>query len=195
MVDTQVVSDAQRLSESLGQLPDPVLKPAFIVVSGLPGTGKSYFGSKLAERLPFIILESDALRKTLFSSPTYSSPESSQLFQAIHHLIEALLRRGIPLILDATNLSEQYRERLYNIADRLNVKLILVRVEAPPDVVYERLKARSEGMNSKSASDADWTVFQKMQSTVQKIRRNHYAADTSRDITPVLDKIVREVNR
>ena len=195
MVDTQVVSDAQRLSESLGQLPDPVVKPAFIVVSGLPGTGKSYFGSKLAERLPFIILESDALRKTLFSSPTYSSPESSRLFQAIHHLIEALLRRGIPLILDATNLSEQYRERLYNIADRLNVKLILVRVEAPPDVVYERLKARSEGTHSKSTSEADWTVFQKMQPTVQKIRRNHYAVDTSRDITPVLDKIVREVNR
>lgn len=195
MVDTQVVSDAQRLSESLGQLPDPVVKPAFIVVSGLPGTGKSYFSSKLAERLPFIILESDALRKTLFSSPAYSAPESSHLFQAIHHLIEALLRRGVPLILDATNLSEQYRERLYNIADRLNVKLILVRVEAPPDVVYERLKARSKGTNSKSMSDADWTVFQKMQPTVQKIRRNHYAADTSRDITPVLDKIVREVNR
>jgi len=195
VVDTQVVSDAQRLSERLGQLPDPVVKPAFIVVSGLPGTGKSYFGSKLAERLPFIILESDALRKTLFSSPTYSSPESSRLFQAIHHLIEALLRRGIPLILDATNLSEQYRERLYNIADRLKVKLILVRVEAPPDVVYERLKARSEGTNSKSTSEADWTVFQKMQPTVQKIRRNHYAVDTSRDITPVLDKIVREVNR
>ena len=195
MVDTQVVSDTQRLSESLGQLPAPVVKPAFIVVSGLPGTGKSYFSSKLAERLPFIILESDALRKTLFSSPTYSSPESSRLFQAIHHLIEALLKRGIPLILDATNLSEQYRERLYNIADRLNVKLILVRVEAPPDVVYERLKARSEGTNSKNISDADWAVFQKMQPTVQKIRRNHYAADTSRDITPVLDKIVREVNR
>jgi len=195
VVDTQVVSDTQRLSESLGQLPNPVVKPAFIVVSGLPGTGKSYFSSKLAERLPFIILESDALRKTLFSSPTYSSPESSRLFQAIHHLIEALLRRGIPLILDATNLSEQYRERLYNIADRLNVKLILVRVEAPPDVVYERLKTRSEGTNSKNISDADWTVFQKMQPTVQKIRRNHYAVDASRDITPVLDKIVREVNR
>jgi len=195
VVDTQVVSDAQRLSESLGQLPDPVVKPAFIVVSGLPGTGKSYFSSKLAERLPFIILESDALRKTLFSSPTYNSPESSRLFQAIHHLIKALLRRGIPLILDATNLSEQYRERLYNIADRLNVKLILVRVEASPDVVYERLKARSEGAKSKSTSEADWTVFQKMQPTVQKIRRNHYAVDTSRDITPVLDKIVREVGR
>jgi predicted kinase len=195
VAETQVVSDAQRLSESLGQLPEPVVKPAFIVVSGLPGTGKSYFCSRLAERLPFIILESDALRKTLFPSPTYSAPESSRLFQAIHHLIEGLLKRGIPLILDATNLSERYRERLYNIADRLNAKLILVRVEAPSEVVYQRLKDRAEENNSESNSDADWAVFQKMKTTVQKISRNHFAVDTSRDITPVLSKIVREVNR
>jgi len=195
VAEIQVVSDAKRLSESLGQLPDPVVKPAFIVVSGLPGTGKSYFCSKLAERLPFVILESDALRKTLFPSPIYSSPESSRLFQAIHHLIEALLRKGTPLILDATNLSERYRERLYNIADRLSAKLILVRVEAPPEVVYQRLKARSEEINAERSSDADWAVFQKMKPAVQKISRNHFAVDTSRDITPVLDKIVREVNR
>ena len=195
MAETQVVSDAQRLSESLGQFPEPVVKPAFIVVSGLPGTGKSYFCSKLAERLPFIILESDALRKTLFPSPIYSAPESSRLFQAIYYLIEGLLKRGIPLILDATNLSERYRERLYNIADRLNAKLILVRVEAPPEVVYQRLRDRAKENNSESNSDADWAVFQKMKPTVQKISRNHFAVDTSRDITPVLSKIVREVNR
>jgi predicted kinase len=84
---------------------------------------------------------------------------------------------------------------LYHIADRLDAKLILVRVEAPPEVVYERLKARSEGTSSGSSSDADWAVFQKMKPTVQKIHRNHFAVDTSRDITPVLDKIVREVNK
>ncbi len=195
MAKTQVVSDAQRLSESLGQLPEPVVKPAFIVVSGLPGTGKSYFCSKLAERLPFTILESDVLRKTLFPSPIYSAPESARLFQAINHLIEGLIKRGIPLILDATNLSERYRERLYNIADRFNAKLILVRVEAPPEVVYQRLKDRAEENNSESNSDADWAVFQKMKPTVQKISRNHFAVDTSRDITPVLSKIMREVNR
>ena len=195
MEDIRIISDAQRLSKSLGQLPDPMVEPAFIVVSGLPGTGKSYICGKLAERLPFIILESDALRKTLFPSPNYSLAESSQLFQAIHHLIEELLKKGVPLILDATNLSERYRERLYNIADRSNVKLILVRVEAPPEVVFQRLKARVEGTNPGNKSDADWAVFQKMKPTVEKIRRNHYAVDTSRDITPVLNKIVREINR
>ena len=195
MEDTQVVSDTQLLAGSLGQLPDPAVEPAFIVVSGLPGTGKSYFCKNLAERLPFLILESDALRKTLFSSPTYTLQESSRLFRAIHHLIEGLLKRGVSLILDATNLSERYRERLYNIADRLNAKLILVRVEAPPDLVRERLKARAEGENIADKSDADWIVYQKMKPTVQQINRNHFAVDTSRDITPVLNKIVREVNR
>ena len=193
MEDTQLVSDVQRLAESLGELPEPVVKPTFIAVSGLPGTGKSHFCSKLAERLPFVILESDALRKALFSSPNYSPQESSRLFQACHHLIEKLLKQGVPVILDATNLSERYRERLYNIADRLDAKLILVRVEAPPQVVRERLEARLE--NSEGSSDADWEVYNRMKHRVQKISRNHYAVNTSRDITPALDKIVREANR
>jgi predicted kinase len=189
----QLVSDVQRLTEGLGQLPEPVVKPTFIAVSGLPGTGKSYFCKQLAKRLPFVILESDALRKALFSSPSYSPQESSHLFQAVHLLIERLLKRGVPLILDATNLSERYREFLYSIADHLSVKLVLVRVEAPPQVVCERLKSRQG--NSQDKSDADWAVYQKMKSSVQHIRRNHYAVDTSRDITPVLDKIAREVRR
>jgi predicted kinase len=193
--DSQLISDVKRLTEGLGEFPESVVKPTFVAVSGLPGTGKTYFSSKLAGRLPFVILESDALRKTLFSSPSYSLPESSRLFRALHLLIERLLGKGISLILDATNLSERYREHLYNIADRLDVRLILVRVEAPPEVVYERLKTRVEGTNPGNKSDADWRVYQRMKSTVQKIRRNHYAVDTSRDITPVLDKIVREVRR
>jgi len=191
----QRVSDVQRLAESLGQLPEPMAEPAFIVVSGLPGTGKSYFCSKLAERLPFVILESDALRKILFPSPSYSLQESSHLFQVCHLLIEKLLKKGISLILDATNLSERHRERLYSIADHLDVKLILVRVEAPAEVVRDRLNTRQEGINPRDKSDADWKVYQKMKPAVQKISRNHYAVDTSRDITPVLDKIVREVRR
>jgi predicted kinase len=193
--DSQLTSDVERLADSLGKLPEPVVKPAFIVVSGLPGTGKTYFCAKLAGKLRFVVLESDALRKTLFSSPGYSPEESARLFRALHHLIEGLLKKGISLILDATNLSERNRERLYNIAERLEVKLVLVRVEAPPEVVYERLKSRVGGAGTPGSSDADWSVYRKMKPTVEKIRRNHYAVDTSRDITPVLDKIIREVRR
>ncbi len=196
MTDTQVVSDTEQLLKSLEQPPEPVVRPAFIVVSGLPGTGKSHFCRQLAARTPVIILESDVMRRTLFPSPAYSAAESARLFQAIHHLIGLLLKRGIPVVLDATNLSERNRERLYHIAYQLNVRLVLVRVEAPAKVVQERLRNRTEGAASEEDhSEADWAVFQKMKNSVQKIGRNHFAVDTSRDIAPVLDKIVREVNR
>lgn len=193
MENAQPVSDVEWLSKSLGELPEPVAEPALIVVSGLPGTGKTYLCSKLAERLPFVILESDALRKSLFAAPSYSAKESFRLFRAVHRLIDRLLEKGISLILDATNLSERNREYLYSIADRLDVKLVLVRVEAPPEVVRQRLEERREEAGSNS--DADWGIYRKMRSSVERIRRNHYAVDTSRDIIPVLDKIVREVTR
>lgn len=194
MAEVQVVSDAHRLAASLGRLPEPVVQPVLVVVSGLPGTGKTYFCQKLAERVPFVILESDALRKTLFPLPTYSLDESARLFQVINHLIYDLLSKGISVILDATNLVEYHRVRLYAIAERLKAKLILVRLYAPPEVVYERLKARAEG-KSDTFSDADWEVFQRMRPTAEGIRRQHFAVNTAKDITPVIDKIIREINK
>ena len=156
---------------------------------------KSYFCRRLAERLPLAILESDALRKILFPAPGYSLQESSRLFHACHLLIEELLGRGIPLVLDATNLSEQNRERLYHIADRLGAKLIILRIEAPLSVVQQRLKARLEGAHPEDESEADWKVYQGMRRSAQRIHRQHLAVDTSRDINPVIDKVLRQVRR
>jgi predicted kinase len=190
---SQHIPDVEKLVESLGKPPELVAKPVLVIISGLPGTGKSYFCNRLAERMPSVILESDALRKALFPKPNYSQTESTRLFKAIRLLVERLLRRGLSIILDATNLSERYREYFYSIAERLDVKLVVVSVEAPPLLVKERLEARLG--NPQEKSDASWEVYQKMSRSVEKITRKYYAVDTSRDITPVLEKIMREVKR
>lgn len=190
-----VVADVQKLKQGLGELPEPVASPVFVIVSGLPGTGKSHFSRKLAEQLPSVILESDTLRKRLYPSPTYSAQESHRLFNACHRLIEELLDSGITAILDATNLVEQHRERLYLISQRLKVKQIIVRVEAPREVVLQRLQGRSRGIDRGDNSDADSGVYQRMRARAERIRRNHFVVDTSRDITPLVDKIVRAARR
>jgi predicted kinase len=188
---SQLNADARRLAGVLGQLPLPEARPAFIVVSGLPGTGKSHFCRRLAERLSYPILESDALRRELFPAPVYSASESAQLFRAIHRLIEDLLGRGIPVILDATNLSERHRRVLYGIAGRTGARLVLVRVVAPPGLVKARLEARAAA--GETASDADWSVYRKLKPTVDRIGRRHFTVDTSQDITPSLEDIIRVV--
>jgi len=187
--------DVERLWQSLEGLPLPQIEPPFVVVSGLPGTGKSFFCRKLAERLAFVILASDALRKLLFPSPAYDESENRRLFPACHALIEELLRKGIPIIFDATNLLERHREHLYHIADKTGAKLILVGVEAPPEVVRQRLLAREKRIDPQDDSQAGWGVYQKMRPRKEKISRNYFVVDTSRDITPAIDKIVRVIKR
>jgi len=195
MEQKQLNQDLAKLRENLGLLPEAVAKPGFVVVSGLPGTGKTFFCRKMAEKQPFCILESDTIRKTLFPSPDYSATESARIFAACHSLIEWLLKNGVPVIFDATNLSEHHREHLYRISDKTGARLVLVRVEAPPALAYQRLQARKNAAAPEDKSDADWEVYRQMKPRAEKIRRNHFAVDTSRDITPVIDKIIRALNR
>ena len=191
-----ISSDTQQLLKSLsGPLPEPVLHPALVVVSGLPGTGKSVLSRRLAERMSLAVLGSDALRKVLVPSPLYTSEESARLFRAVHTLIDLLLERSLPVLLDATNLSESHREHLYHIAGRRSARVILVRVEAPPEVVRQRLEERTDQSQRRDSSDADWEVYQRMRTSQQPIRRNHLVVDTSRDIEPAVEKVVRVINR
>ena len=184
-----------RLLESLGRPPEPVAHPVLVVISGLPGTGKSHFSRQLTERVPLAMLETDALRRALFSVPTYSASESSRLFRLTHALIGELLDRGVPVLLDATNLVETHRRRLYTIADQRDVKLVLVRMEAPPEVVRERLADRNRQEQREDHSDADWSVYQRMRRSEEPISRGHITVDTSREIGAAVDKVVREITR
>ena len=193
MQNTITNTDPDLLRDSLKNLPEPVVRPLFIVVSGLPGTGKSLFSRSLSQRIPLAILEADALRRALFGNPSYSDQESARLFQACHKLIEELLAKGIPVLLDATNLVEFHRERLYRIAERVEAKLVLISIEAPVKTVRRRLKARFSALEPKDHSQADWSIYKRMRTTAQPIGRSHYVVDTSRDTTPVLEKIVWDI--
>lgn len=175
-------------------MPDPMAKAVFVVLSGLPGTGKSHFAKHLSLELPFAIVETDFIRKILFPKPTYSGKESAKLFGMCHILIEEMLEERIPVIFDATNLIALRREKLSNIALKTDSKLILVQVHAPLDLVGERLSGRSAGHDPSNNSDANWQIYKKLSRHVDPIRENHFTVDTSRDIRPVIAKIVKQVS-
>ena len=71
--------------------------------------------------------------------------------------------------------------------------MVLIRVEAPPELVKQRMEERA--IDTVNNSDADWTVYRLMIPSVERIRRNHYVVDTSRDISSVINRVVREVTR
>jgi predicted kinase len=188
--------DARRLLQSLvGLLPEPVIHPMLVAISGLPGTGKSFFSRRLAKRVPLAVLESDALRKLLTPNPIHTTKESNRLFQAIHEVIDLLLGQQIPALLDATTLAEAHREHLHRLAERHNANLMLVLMKASPSVVRERLEARGKTRLRQDQSDADWDVYQRMRRLQEPIKRNHISVDTSADIEPVVEKVALELQQ
>ena len=188
-----MLTDAERLARGLGQLPPPSARPALVIISGLPGSGKSFCCRKLAQRLPSVTLKSDALRRILFKTPVYGFAESALLFGAIRLLGERLLGLGISVILDATNLAERHRAIFCRLGERLGAKVVVVRVKAPEALVKMRLEKRLR--EPAGDSGAGWDVYLKMKPSVERIARRHIVIDTSQDINPALDRIIAEINR
>lgn len=187
-----LAQDVARLEASLRDVPPPGPVPALVMVSGLPGSGKSYFSRELCRRHPLAHLNSDALRRVLFPRPNHGG-ESERLFAAVHALIERLLARGAGVVLDATSLKEAYRRPLYEIAERAGAALVIVQTEAPETVARERLEARAGGGDPEDASEATVEVYDRMRKEAAPIERPHIRVDTSRDIGPALERVLQQL--
>ena len=193
-------NDTGRLYASLGPLPSLTGHPALIVLSGLPGSGKSYFCRELAALIPSIVtLETDFLRGILFADPTHSGGESARLFRAVHRLMERLLAEGHTIALDATNLIRKNRHRLYRIAEQQYARLLIVELTAPEHLIRQRLSQREAHTAAGHATDDNSTagidVYERMIRSAQPVRRDHITIDTSRDITSALNKVVAQLQQ
>ena len=167
--------------------------PFLLVLTGLPGTGKSYLSKRLRRRLPLLVLESDRLRKVLARSPKYTPGESSLLFSACHLLVEEFLGQGWQILFDATNLTEKFRQPLRNIAARRGVPFLVVRCTAPADLVRRRLADRGAGAHPSDYSEAGWRIYSRMHPYEEAVEGRHLNVDTSLDILGVEEEVVNVV--
>ena len=165
-------------------------QPLLVAMCGLPGTGKSHFAAKLTGEVPFLVLETDRLRKVLVEHPKYTTSEHRRVFRSCYHLIEEYLSNGYSVLFDATNLNEEFRTYLYDISESTGAPLAVVHVTAPSDTVRRRLKQRKAERHANTYSDAGWLIYTRLAPVEEPVRREHYAVDTSKNIAPVLEQVI-----
>ena len=144
-----------------------------IVVTGLPGVGKTTFSKELAAMLNAQVLSSDKIRKELFSKPTYSKSEKSLVYNVILLIAKYLHQTGKTCILDATFNRENFRK---NLKEKLGTKknqLFFIECKCSESIVLKRLRNRKNDY-----SDADFHIYKKMKRQYESIKTSHITINT-----------------
>lgn len=163
--------------------------PALVILSGLPGTGKTTFAACLARRLPIVHIESDAIRRGISARPAYSSEESAAVFGRAERLAANALADGKNVVVDATNLSHRDRKRFLRLARQSGAKLVAVRLTAPETTVKDRLTRPRDGN-----SEAGLEVYEMMKGRPQPFRMPAIVVDTRFPLEPAVDLVLRLIN-
>ncbi len=182
-------ASASSVIELAKPLPQPRPSPAFVILAGPPGVGKTTVAAALRARTPIAVIESDAVRRAMFARPRHNREESGAVFAAIHEALGRLLREGVSTLVDATNMVEKERAVMYGIAEEAGARTIIVRVTAPAAVVRKRLEAG----RSRGASEAGVAEFEKMRRRWRAIPREHHVVNTVGSTQSAIEAIAREI--
>lgn len=92
--------------------------PIFIMLVGLPASGKSTYAQELAKGYNSTLFSSDALRAELWGDESIQG-DNTKLFTELHRRIKDCLREGHSTIYDATNIN--YKQRMAFLAELKNI--------------------------------------------------------------------------
>lgn len=121
-------------------------RPLLVVFLGFPGSGKTYFARRLAERLPAVTFNSDALRVAMFGSienmERISQSDRSRLyddvFGAMNYATRQVLEAGCSVVFDAQQTKRGDRRRVEELAKESGAIPVLVWIKTSRETALRR---------------------------------------------------------
>lgn len=138
-----------------------------ILVAGLPGSGKSYFASRLAAQFKAAYISSDQVRKTIDGRSKYDLKDKLSVYREMANLTEEYLGKGENVVVDATFYRKTMRNLIYTLADKYSTEIYFIYIEAEEDLIRQRVSKK------RPDSDADFEVYKKIKEEYETIEFPH----------------------
>ena len=162
-----------------------------VILSGVPGSGKSYFSTALKNKRQHVyIVSSDGMRKLILGSQRDLSDEKT-VWKVLYEVVKAYSfdEKGI-VILDATNIYSRYRIELFHMFKKYYKEIYLVFFS----IKTETLINQNEEREYPVPLDVLQSFRERLEPPIEKEEQlfNGVFKVDSHDIEPIIDKILEE---
>lgn len=125
-----------------------------ILISGLPGSGKSTVAKAYVSRYGGAHINSDLIRRELGLRGHYLPGDKARVYAAMLDRTEAVLAAGGSAVVDSTFYRKAIRQPFEALALRLGVPVFRIEVRAREETIRRRLQA------PRPDSEADFAVYE-----------------------------------
>lgn len=158
--------------------------PSLIMITGLPGTGKTTVATRLAQHLSAAHFNTDKIRIALSMQGQYSDAAKARVYDKLLSQSEEALSRGQTVIVDGTFYKQDLRQRFAAMAERLSIQLQWIELRAREAVIKERVNKKRQ------YSEADFAVYEKIKALYEPLQEKHLTLATDR---LTLDEMVEQI--
>lgn len=117
------------------------MNPTFIMMVGLPYSGKSYYAEKLSKEYGAVVHSSDAIRAEILGD-VQDQNNNGKVFEVLHRRVYDDLSNGKSVIYDATNINYKRRMDAIQRLKRIPCEKVCYLMATPFSECVERSKCR-----------------------------------------------------
>ena len=138
-----------------------------LIVTGLPGTGKTTFAEAFAKENDFVHLNSDLIRETLGLQGDYRQETKELIYKKMQERTTHELKTGKTVVVDATFYRRDLRRQFEDLAKAEKLSFHWIQVQADEALIRERVSKKRDH------SEANFAVYQKIKSQYEPLEQHH----------------------